>query len=84
MKRAKRLGAAVLVAGALSMGMATTAVAAVPEPPAMAVTVNGDFCGSLAEAIAFLEQRPESRLRDFLLAYLRHVFAAHCSVSEGA
>ena len=78
MKRAKRLGAAMMLAGALSMGMATTAVAAAPEPTAPVVIVNGDFCSSLAEAIAFLEQRPESRLRDFLLAYLRHVFAAHC------
>jgi hypothetical protein len=45
----------------------------------VATITAGDVCDALAKAIAFLEERQPSRLRDFLLAQARAVFDHHCS-----
>lgn len=80
MKRLKRMGIAVMLASALSMGLATTTVSASEEtnlPVAASATLQ-DACQALSEVIEFLEQRPPSRLRDFLLAQARRLFATYC------
>jgi hypothetical protein len=80
MKQLKRVSAAALVAVALSVGLSSSASAAmVPRDEPVVTTTGTDLCQGLADAIAFLEERPASRLRDFLLGAARRLFAAHCS-----
>jgi ABC-type glycerol-3-phosphate transport system substrate-binding protein len=81
MMRFRKMGVAMILAAALAAGAATTAVSASADaalPVAMEANVD-DPCQALSEIIAFLEQRPPSRLRDFLLAQARRLFATYCA-----
>ena len=82
MKRIRTLGAGILVACTFTVGpgMPRAASAAPLVPPTVVATGTVDVCGGLADAIAFLESRPSSRLRDFLLASAQRVFDRHCAV----
>ena len=82
MKPIRRLGAVTLLAAAL----ATTALAVTPASAVAAgeavtsTTITRDeACAKLAELIAFLEGRPASPLRDFLLAAARRLELRFCS-----
>jgi hypothetical protein len=75
------MGVATVAAAVLAIGLVTAApaAAAAPRPPVMVATITiGDVCAALAKAIAFLEERPASRLRDFLLTQAQAAFDAHC------
>jgi hypothetical protein len=81
MKPLRRMAAAFAVAATLGVGLtaATPATASTPARPMVVATVTiGDVCHALADTIAFLESRPPSRLRDFLLARAEQLFARYC------
>jgi hypothetical protein len=81
MKKTRTLGAGILlVALALGPAMPRAASAAPLVPPTVVATGTIDVCGGLADVIAFLESRPSSRLRDFLLASAQRLFDQHCAV----
>ncbi|HEY6088166.1 MAG TPA: hypothetical protein VD771_00095 [Gemmatimonadaceae bacterium] len=79
MIRIRRFAVALALAGVLgtSLALSPTPLSASPTGtvPAVSVTV---FCGHLAQAIAFLESRPQTPLRDFLLATLRKAEVRYC------
>jgi len=79
MVRIRRLGAALALAGVLctSLALTPTPLSAAPTVAAPQVTVR--VCDYLAQAIAFLESKPQTPLRDFLLATLRRVQAQYCA-----
>lgn len=39
---------------------------------------TGDFCGSLAQTIAAVQQLPDSPIKDLLLGYLENAYASYC------
>jgi hypothetical protein len=70
-----------VLAATLAIGLAAAAPAAAStgdHPAAAATASNEHLCGALADTIAFLESRPPSRLRDFLLEHARRLFARYC------
>jgi hypothetical protein len=79
MMRFRKMGVAMILAAALAAGAATTAVSASAALPVATEANVDDPCQALSEIIAFLEQRPPSRLRDFLLAQARRLFATYCA-----
>jgi hypothetical protein len=77
MKSIRRLGAVTLLAAALAV---TPASAVAADQAVTSTTVTRDeACAKLAELIAFLEGRPASPLRDFLLAAARRLDLRYCS-----
>lgn len=81
MKSAKRLGAIALLAASLATTdlVLTPATALAQNAAATSTITLADACAKLAEAIAFLEGRPASPLRDFLLAQARRLEVRYCS-----
>jgi hypothetical protein len=80
MKGVQNFGGAFVLAAALAIGLGTAAPAAASTGGG-AVTARvstAHLCEALADTIAFLESRPPSRLRDFLLAQAERLFARHC------
>jgi hypothetical protein len=79
MRSVTRQYAVVVLASSLAFGFPAT-VAAAPTagaPLTVAVTLT-DACAKLADAVAFLEGRPASPLRDFLLAVTRKLQTRYC------
>jgi hypothetical protein len=80
MKRARLASAALLaIILVLGPGVSQTAASTATPPVVIGTITIGEVCGGLSDVIAFLESRPESRLRDFLLAQARRVFEKHCA-----
>ena len=79
MIRIRRFAAALALAGVLgtSLALSPTPLSAAPTSTVPAVTTK--FCDSLAQAIAFLQSRPEGPVRDFLLATLRKADDRFCA-----
>jgi hypothetical protein len=78
MIRIRRLGATLALAGILGTGLALspTPLSAAPTNAVPTVTV---ICDYIAQAIAFLELKPPSPFRDFLLATLRRAQERYCA-----
>jgi hypothetical protein len=82
MKSLRRMVVAAAVAATLAVGLvaATPAAASTEGRPMVVATVTiGEICQALAETIEFLESRPPSRLRDFLLAQATHLYSRYCA-----
>jgi hypothetical protein len=81
MKRLKRAAAVAALGGLLTLspGLAARADARGAVEPAATSVSLAEACSALSEAIEFLEGRPQSRLRDFLLAQARRLFATYCA-----
>jgi hypothetical protein len=70
-----------MLAGLLATGLATTTPAAAATVDGSAGTQDvtiGHVCAALADYIQFLESRPPSPLRDFLLEQAQVLFARFC------
>jgi hypothetical protein len=67
-----------LLAGGLAVATPVTASAASQTGGAEAKITIGAICARLADYIAFLEGRPSSRLRDFLLEQARNLYSEYC------
>jgi hypothetical protein len=80
MRHLKRTGTVFALAGILTLSPAMTrTVDARTSDATTSVATVGEVCGALSDAIVFLEGRPPSRLRDFLLAQARRLFSKYCS-----
>ncbi len=76
-----RLGVAATLAGTLAVTLvaATPAAASTNHRPLVVATITvGDICTGLADYIQFLEGRPASRLRDFLLTQAQRLSEKLC------
>ena len=80
MKSLRRLGTALVLSATLAIGLsiATPASASTTQAANLTPPTIGQFCDGLADVIAFLESRPPSPLRDFLLAQARRLFERYC------
>jgi hypothetical protein len=80
MTRLRRIGTGLVMAATLaaSLTVATPAMANTTQSAAASVPTIEQVCAGLADAIAFLETRPPSPLRDFLLAQAQRLFARYC------
>lgn len=79
MIRIRRFTVALALAGVLgtSLALSPTPLSAAPISTVPAVTTK--FCDYLAQAIAFLESKPQTPVRDFLLATLRKADDRYCA-----
>jgi hypothetical protein len=66
------------IGGFLAAAILTTTITLIPAPASATGDLSG-FCAYVAETIATLEAKPESRLQQFLLAQARRIFALYCS-----
>jgi hypothetical protein len=81
MKVTRRIGAVALLAASLAVTGTALSPATVVAADGAAVSTTltlADACAKLAEAITFLEGRPASPLRDFLLAQARRLELRYC------
>jgi hypothetical protein len=83
MKSLSRTAAAAVLAVFVASGLAVVAPAAAadtgPQAAATATHITiGEVCGRLSDYIAFLEARPPSRLRDFLLTQAKNLYSRFC------
>jgi hypothetical protein len=81
MQSTKRLGAIAVLAASLAVTgivlIPSTALAA--DDAAVSTTLTrAEACAKLADVITFLEGRPASPLRDFLLAQARRLELKYC------
>jgi hypothetical protein len=79
MRSLRRMGITAVFASALAMTVVVVTPASASDGSATTATVTiEEACAKLSEAITFLEGRPQGRLRDFLLAQARRLFATYC------
>jgi hypothetical protein len=82
MRSLRRFASAAVLAAFVAGGLAVATPAAAsttPQNGAVATNITIDsICGRLANYIAFLEARPASRLRDFLLEQARNLYSRYC------
>ena len=78
MARIRQLGATLALAGVLCTSLALTPTPLSAAPTATAPQVTQTVCDYLTQAIAFLESKPQTPLRDFLLATLRRAQKQYC------
>ena len=79
MARMRRIGATLALAGVLCASLALTPAPLSAAPTDAIPQLTQKVCDHLAQAIAFLEQKPQSALRDFLIAALRKAQVRHCA-----
>ena len=79
MARMRRIGTTLALAGVLCASLALTPAPLSAGPTAATPEVTQRVCDFLAQAIAFLELKPQSPLRDFLIASLRRVQEQYCT-----
>jgi predicted secreted protein len=78
MRSVTRQCAVVVLASSLALGFPAP-VAAAPTAGAPVSVTRTDACAKLTDAIAFLNGRPASPLRTFLLAVTAKLQANYCS-----
>jgi hypothetical protein len=72
---------AALLAVTLGAGSASASAATVDTGQSAHSVTLEEFCDGVSDVIAFLESRPASPLRDFLLGKAQRLFARYCSGS---
>lgn len=79
MRSLRRMGITAVFASSLAMTVVVATPASASDASAITATVTiEEACGKLSEAITFLRDRPESRLRNFLLAQAQRLFDTYC------
>jgi hypothetical protein len=78
MVRVRRFGASLALAGVLCASLALSPAPLSAAPTGATPQVTQSVCDYLAQAIAFLQSKPQTHLRDFLLATLVRAQQRYC------